>query len=805
VIGTVSYMSPEQASGERVDGRSDIYGLGCVLYEMLAGTPPFTGPSARAVLARHVVDPVPSLRTVRPAVSPALEAIVATALAKVPADRFPDAAAFKAAVDAEALATATGQRTGPWTEVRPGAAPRAGRPAASPVRRRLTRAGLPAGAALALAAAGVLAWRARAPRPPALDAGRVLVFPLLATLGSAAPPTVGEDVATVIGSVLDGAGPIRAVDAWRLLPPARRDSLRALGTAEAGALARGQGARYYLTGRIVPRGDSAEVVLELQDALGDSTVARGAARGPAAGAWRTGLRAVNGVLPRLVGAGSAEVLAEWADRDPGAVATFLLGEAGFRRLRLADALAHYREAVRRDSAFALAALRGAQAASWQERAGEAGALVDVALRRPLPPRYAHFARGYRAYVDGRADSAAAEFRRALALDPQMAVAWMQLGEVYTHLLPAAGAPALTADSAFSEAHRLDPTASNLAFHLAEIRLRQGRLADAAPLVAQVLAAAPDSQPAAQLRLMDGCVRAGPARVDWAPVARERPQAVLAAAKSLAAGLAQPACAEAAYAAVIAHDTSAARDVAAGERVTAVFGLAPLAFTRGDAAGAAAAVDGSVARGDGGATFFLLAAPLVPAVAARGAPVAADNLARFGPAYAGCPDAERLTTLGRWEAQAGRPAVAAQVAARLDALARAAPPAADPVLARAVGAWAALARGDSAAAAAGFAAAVGAPMTSGAGISWGVAEPRAAERLALARLLAARGQYRRAIDVAEVFDAPAAQVFALYLPASLELRAAAADALGFGGVAAHYRARLAAARAGRAVGGTLAAR
>ncbi len=99
VLGTPSYMSPEQASGKRsVDGRSDIYSLGCVLYEMLAGEPPFTGRTTQALLARHASDPVPPLRTVCSDVSLALESAIARALAKAPEDRFASAADFAAAL-----------------------------------------------------------------------------------------------------------------------------------------------------------------------------------------------------------------------------------------------------------------------------------------------------------------------------------------------------------------------------------------------------------------------------------------------------------------------------------------------------------------------------------------------------------------------------------------------------------------------------------------------------------------------------------------------------------------------------------
>ena len=101
MLGTAEYMSPEQASeSQDVDGRSDIYTLGCVLYEMRTGEQVFTGASAQAIISKHQRVRAPSLRVLRPDASEGLEQAIARALAKLPDDRFASAEAFQDALGA---------------------------------------------------------------------------------------------------------------------------------------------------------------------------------------------------------------------------------------------------------------------------------------------------------------------------------------------------------------------------------------------------------------------------------------------------------------------------------------------------------------------------------------------------------------------------------------------------------------------------------------------------------------------------------------------------------------------------------
>ena len=144
-VGTPTYMSPEQAGNGEVDARSDIYALGCMLHEMLAGEPPWTGRTPQAVIAKRFVQPAPPLSGLRAAVPPHVDAAVRRALALAPADRFATAREFSGALTAPSLPRATVER-GPRRAS----------------RRRVALAAVGVTIALA-AAAGAMLQRGRSP------------------------------------------------------------------------------------------------------------------------------------------------------------------------------------------------------------------------------------------------------------------------------------------------------------------------------------------------------------------------------------------------------------------------------------------------------------------------------------------------------------------------------------------------------------------------------------------------------------------------------------------------------------------
>jgi serine/threonine-protein kinase len=153
-LGTPHYMSPEQAMGEReITAKSDVYALGCVTYEMLTGEPPFTGPTAQAIIARVMTEEPRSLTIQRKTIPPHVEAAVVTALSKLPADRFATAALFGEALSRPGVAT-----------VATAAARQVNAPL-RPTRGRRALAFAPWILALLGLGAALWAWRGRPPRP----------------------------------------------------------------------------------------------------------------------------------------------------------------------------------------------------------------------------------------------------------------------------------------------------------------------------------------------------------------------------------------------------------------------------------------------------------------------------------------------------------------------------------------------------------------------------------------------------------------------------------------------------------------
>jgi eukaryotic-like serine/threonine-protein kinase len=191
-VGTPAYMSPEQAGGDKaLDARTDVYSLASVLYETLAGEPPFTGPTPQAITARRLTEPAPSVRSLRPTVPPAVDEAIRRALAPVPADRFATAGqfaqAFQAApvptVPSPAMATPEPSAAAPTSGGSSPAAtvpsPGVGRPAATaPSSRRAVPVAAIALTAGLLIGGGVLfAWRRSAGVPDAAGSRVVAVLP----------------------------------------------------------------------------------------------------------------------------------------------------------------------------------------------------------------------------------------------------------------------------------------------------------------------------------------------------------------------------------------------------------------------------------------------------------------------------------------------------------------------------------------------------------------------------------------------------------------------------------------------------
>jgi serine/threonine protein kinase/tetratricopeptide (TPR) repeat protein len=407
-LGTPAYMSPEQALGTgTLDGRSDIYALGCLLYEMLAGQPPFTGPTAESVIRQHALVPAPALSVMREGVSSAVAAVVARALSKSPADRFATMAEF-----ARALAAATARKE------------RRSSPVSVPVQssRRLAARALALVVLPLLLASGVgwAMWSSMhngvADDLPlaATSPMRVAVFPF-GVHASRESQFVGEAAMDLMSSAIDGQGELRRVDPRALMSRLRRDDvdMRDIDLEEAQRISRRFGAGRYVLGTATVVGGRVHLVASLYDVARTEPLASADRDRPldelsslVTDVTRTLFAAQPiGTGGRLTNIEAAQAANPEADR------AYFAGEALLRRGEYDSAAVPLRRAVAADSTFALAWYRLALALDLPGY--DAMPSIDRAMlhRDRLSPRDRLLVDAYHAFIHG--DGARAE-RHALA-------------------------------------------------------------------------------------------------------------------------------------------------------------------------------------------------------------------------------------------------------------------------------------------------------------------------------------------------------------------------------------------------------
>jgi eukaryotic-like serine/threonine-protein kinase len=471
VLGTPSYMSPEQANGQEVDGRSDVYALGCVVYEMLAGSPPFTGPTAQAVAARHAMDRVPSLRTVRPGVSSVLEAVLLRALEKVPADRYRRVEELAAG-----LGASVNQAAGAGTvAVREAARRGSG--------RRWARAGSIAVASVALTIGVIVGMtKLRQPAVP-LDGNLLAVAPF-----DVLDPSLQlwhEGLVDVLSRDLDGAGPIRTVPQSVGI---RRWSGRA-DRPSAAAFGGRTGAGLVVYGSVVRRGGSLvsldATVLDLQGARAPQDVeVRGdtSRMGDLADSLGVGILRVLG-RGRPVGSVRQVSL---GSRSLPSLKAFLQGEQFYRRGLWDSALAHYSRSIAEDTTNALAYRRMATVLGWNPPTsaryedGESYRRRAIALNHGLSPRDSVLlVSDSLALVSDEPAAPFAGLQYARLLEeavrryPEDPEIWYELGEAREHYLGGLKLPGPELE-AFERAIALDPGFAPAYDHTIALSVELGR-------------------------------------------------------------------------------------------------------------------------------------------------------------------------------------------------------------------------------------------------------------------------------------------------------------------------------------------
>ena len=462
-VGTPAYMAPEQAAGDPdTDHRADLYAIGLLGYELLTGRSPFAARSSphELITAQLVERPRP-VDELRADVPSALADLVMQCLEKRPEDRPADAGTVREALDA-VLTPSGGFMT-----------------AARRPRTRARRIGVAAGVLVAVAAAGLIAMRARS--GPALDADLVAVVPFQAP-ASAELRYLREGMMDLFAARLTGdAGSARAADPRAVLQALRRDGLADTGQVpreRALALAEQVGAGQLLLGEITGTSSKLTMRATLLDVRDGRARAQAAASGPADSVAQLVDRLAVQLL--AMRAGESARLTSLTSQSFPAIRSYLAGLAMYRHGRYQAAGTQFARALAADSTFALAGLGLTIAANWygDHQQSQFGANSAWAHRTRLSPRdrallEATVGPNFPAPSNGAQIIAARARYRDLA--PERAEAWFEYGDALFHFgftVDNRGAH-VDAMQAFGRALAIDSTFSPALEHMVLLAARAG--------------------------------------------------------------------------------------------------------------------------------------------------------------------------------------------------------------------------------------------------------------------------------------------------------------------------------------------
>jgi len=393
VLGSPRYMSPEQASGESLDGRSDLYSLGLIGYEMLSGEPAIDATSAASILVRHLTVVPPSLGQTAPGTPPEVASAIAKLLEKSPEARFQRGAAVAAALAGEDFDEKT-----PVGQIgRGGAGPRSGtRSQISPPSRRPWFIGA---AALAVAAIGGFFWSRNA--GGAVNSKSWLVAPFEVQGSDRSLDWLREGSLNMLTLSLAQWTDLQVVEYERaldLLRDAGLDDEPRVGLDAARDIARKAGAGRVVMGQVTSLGDSMIVTANLYDVGTGRSTDRARIAAIRTADPRPLFEAVASQLLDLVGAPRISIeLARQTTTSVEAYRHYLEGLRYLNRWRLSEADSAFALALKADSTFALAYYKKSLGIGWiAPGLMEQGPLLDNAIRYVdrLPPRQQELVRGH---------------------------------------------------------------------------------------------------------------------------------------------------------------------------------------------------------------------------------------------------------------------------------------------------------------------------------------------------------------------------------------------------------------------------